>query len=77
MAPPPKYLVERKLIRSIVKKVVPQRPLIPPEYFSKLTDCWKRHGIGSSKCSDEEMMYNFVLLSTCRLTTRSSPSRNA
>ncbi len=52
MGPPPKYLIERKLIRSIVKKVVPQRPLIPPEYFSKLTDCWKKHGIGSSKCSD-------------------------
>jgi len=29
MGPPPKYLIERKLIRSIVKKVVPQRPLIP------------------------------------------------
>jgi hypothetical protein len=77
MAPPPKYLVERKLIRSIVKKVVPQRPLIPTEYFSKLTDCWKKHGIGSSKCSDEEMMYNFVLLKLYRLTTKLFPSRSA
>lgn len=77
MAPPPKYLVERKLIRSIVKKVVPQRPLIPPEYFSKLTDCWKKHGIGSSKCSDEEMMYNFVPINPLRPTTRLSPSKNA
>lgn len=70
MAPPPKYLVERKLIRSIVKKVVPQRPLIPTEYFTKLTDCWKRFGIGSNKCSDEEMMYNFVLMMGDRPTAK-------
>ena len=62
MAPPPKWLIQRKLIRAMVKKVVPQRPLIPQEYFTKLTDCWKRHGIGSAKCADEEMMYNFVPL---------------
>jgi hypothetical protein len=60
MAPPPKYLIQRKLIRSIVNKVVPQRPLIPTEYFTKLTECWKKFGIGSAKCADEEMMYNFV-----------------
>ena len=29
MAPPPKYLIDRKLIRSISKKVVPKNPLIP------------------------------------------------
>lgn len=39
---------------------MPQRPLLPTEYFSKLTDCWKRFGIGSTKCADEEMMYNFA-----------------
>jgi hypothetical protein len=62
MGPLPKYLMERKLIRSIVKKVVPDRPLIPTEYFTKLTDCWKVHGTGSNKCTDEEMMFNFVVI---------------
>ena len=60
VAPPPRYMIQRKLIRAIVKKVVPNEPLIPTEYFTRLTDCWKRHGVGSSKCGDEEMMYNFV-----------------
>ena len=36
MGPPPKYLIERKLIRSICKKVVPTNPLIPQEYFTGL-----------------------------------------
>lgn len=30
MGPPPKYLIERKLVRHISKKVVPKAPLIPP-----------------------------------------------
>lgn len=50
MAPPPAYLVERKLIRSVAKKVVPKNPLIPKEYFVGMVTCWKIHGIGSSKC---------------------------
>lgn len=75
MAPPPKYLIQRKLIRSIVNKVVPQRPLIPTEYFTKLTECWKKFGIGSAKCADEEMMYNFVRMILLRPTLKSSVSR--
>ncbi len=53
MGPPPKYLIERKLIRSISKKVVPKSPLIPPEYFTSLMNCWKTFGVGSNKCMDE------------------------
>ncbi len=29
MGPPPKYLIERKLIRIMSKKIIPQTPLIP------------------------------------------------
>lgn len=53
MGPPPKYLIERKLIRSVSKKVVPKNPLIPSEYFSGLVDCWKTFGLHSDKCMDE------------------------
>lgn len=60
MGPPPKFLIERKLIRSVSKKVVPKNPLIPTEYFSNLSNCWKTYGIGSSKCMEEELMYDFV-----------------
>ena len=63
MGPPPKFLIERKLIRSVSKKVVPKNPLLPYEYFHGLMSCWKIHGIGSSKCLDEEQKYNFVSIS--------------
>lgn len=62
MGPPPKYLIERKLIRSVSKKVVPKNPLLPPEYFSGLMNCWKTHGVGSTKCLDDEQKYDFVAL---------------
>lgn len=52
MGPPPRFLIERKLIRSVVKKVVPKNPLLPQEYFTSLLDCWKTHGVGSNKCVD-------------------------
>lgn len=52
MGPPPKYLIERKLLRSVAKKVVPKMPLLPPEYFTNVFNCWKIHGIGSEKCMD-------------------------
>ena len=29
MGAPPKYVIDRKLIRIITKKVIPQTPLIP------------------------------------------------
>ena len=50
MGPPPKYLIDRKLVRSISKKVVPSNPLIPGEYFTGLMNCWKTFGVGSNKC---------------------------
>ena len=60
MGAPPKYLIERKLIKSISKKVIPKNPLIPQEYFSGLMNCWKVYGVGSNKCLDEELKYDFV-----------------
>jgi hypothetical protein len=29
MGPPPKYLIQRKLLRSVTKKVLPKKPLLP------------------------------------------------
>jgi len=53
MGAPPKYIIDRKLIKIISKKVIPQSPLIPQEYSNGLFNCWKTHGIGSNKCVDE------------------------
>lgn len=52
MGPPPKYLIERKLIKSIIKKVIPKSPLLPLEYTNGIFDCWKNFGIGNPKCID-------------------------
>ena len=60
MAPPPKYLIERKLIRSISKKMVPKTPLMPEEYKNSLLECWRLNGVGSNKCVEEEQMFEFV-----------------
>jgi hypothetical protein len=63
MGAPPKYIIDRKLIRIITKKVIPQTPLIPQEYTNGLMNCWKQHGIGSTRCVDEELKYDFVTFS--------------
>jgi len=61
MGAPPKYVIDRKLIRIISKKVIPQTPLIPQEYTNGLMNCWKTYGLGSNKCVDEELKYDFVI----------------
>lgn len=61
MGAPPKYIIDRKLIKIITKKVIPQTPLIPQEYTNGLMNCWKQHGVGSNKCVDEELKYDFVI----------------
>jgi hypothetical protein len=65
MGPPPKYLVHRKLMKKFMNtEVVPNKPLIPPFYFTKIFECWKRFGPGSYKCKDDELMYDFVKVIT-------------
>ena len=34
MAPPPKYIIERRLIKRVCKNFVPTIPKIPEEYFT-------------------------------------------
>ena len=60
MAPPPKYLIERKLIRKFMKDYLPKHPLLPANYFSAVFDCWRRFGAGSARCKEEELQYDFV-----------------
>jgi hypothetical protein len=60
MAPPPKYLIERKLIRKFMKEYLPKHPLLPPNYFSGVFDCWRRFGASSPRCKEEELQYDFV-----------------
>ena len=42
------------------KKIIPQTPLVPQEYITGLFNCWKKNGVGSNKCTDEELKYDFV-----------------
>lgn len=60
MGPPPKYLIHRKLVKKFMEDVVPRKPMIPPYYFTKIFECWKKHGPGSLKCKEDELLYDFV-----------------
>ena len=75
MGAPPKYIIDRKLIRIITKKVIPQTPLIPQEYTNGLMNCWKQYGIGSNKCVDEELKYDFVTFFLFRLKSKLKDSK--
>ena len=51
MGPPPKYLIQRKLItKFMAEEVVPNKPLIPPYYFTRVFECWKKFGPSNPKC---------------------------
>jgi hypothetical protein len=60
MGPPPKFLIERKLVRSVSRKVVPQHPLLPLEYYSNIFNCWKSYGIDDPRCLDAELQFEYV-----------------
>lgn len=56
MAPPPKYVITRKLIGHYFKKHLPKSPIIPTEDEVKLFECWAKFGIEHPNC-EEFMAY--------------------
>ncbi len=47
MAPPPKYLVTRKLIRRWFENYLPKKPILATDEGARLFDCWKKNGLDS------------------------------
>mmetsp|Transcript_23274 Transcript_23274/g.26972 ORF Transcript_23274/g.26972 Transcript_23274/m.26972 type:complete len:115 (+) Transcript_23274:29-373(+) len=53
MAPPPKYLITRRLIKQFFKGFLPKRPIeAGATDYSDLVECWGKFGVDSPKCFD-------------------------
>lgn len=50
MAPPPKYLITRRLIDRYMKSFTPNKPNPGEAGMNELFNCWRVHGIESEKC---------------------------
>jgi len=61
MAPPPKYLITRKLVKRFFTNYLPKEPLYSREDSQKLFDCWNLHGFESAKCKEFELLYDHVM----------------
>jgi hypothetical protein len=61
MAPPPKYLITRKLVGKFFQNYLPREPFYAQDEKSKLFECWQINGIDSSKCKELEARYDFMI----------------
>jgi len=50
MAPPPKYVITRKLIKRYFKRFLPKASEPSRAHIDELRECWGQHGVGSEKC---------------------------
>ena len=57
MAPPPKYIIERRLIKNVCKNFAPTRPIINESYFTEIFDCWRTYGVASKRCIEAEQKF--------------------
>ncbi|KRX05651.1 hypothetical protein PPERSA_09791 [Pseudocohnilembus persalinus] len=60
MAPPPKYLITRKLVRRFFDKHLPKQPLQASDPGQQLFQCWEKFGIDDARCKQYEVMYDHV-----------------
>ena len=60
MAPPPKYVITRKLIGHFFKTYLPNSPIIISNDSTKLFDCWKEFGLENPKCDEFEELYDLA-----------------
>ena len=60
MAPPPKYLITRKLVKRFFDNYLPKEPLYAYEESQKMFECWMTHGFESQKCKEYELLYDNV-----------------
>lgn len=51
MAPPPKHLITRKLIKRYFKRFLPKATDTTKRYITELRECYGKHGPGSEKCN--------------------------
>lgn len=52
MAPPPKHIITRKLIKRYFKRFLPRAIDSTKGFVDELKQCYAKHGAGSEKCND-------------------------
>ena len=61
MAPPPKYLITRKLVKRFFDNYLPKEPLHSFSDGQKLFECWQIHGLDSAKCKEQELLFDHAM----------------
>ena len=59
MAPPPKYLITRKLVRNFFKKYLPVQPPEAIDAKTQLLNCWKKYGEDDPRCKEFEILLEY------------------
>ena len=70
MAPPPKYVITRKLISRFFQKIYPQQPVVINDEQEQLFNCWSIHGIDSQKCKEYEEIFDKAYVSAKNYKSR-------
>lgn len=70
MAPPPKYIITRKLVKHFFQKHLPKTPILQSNEAAKLMECWRVNGIDSPKCEEFVELYHRVSEKTRNYKTR-------
>lgn len=68
MAPPPKYLITRKLITRYINSIIPKRPDPRKPLEADLFACWNAFGIESDKCRHIEIKLDTAAIEYLRST---------
>ena len=70
MAPPPKYVITRNLIKRFFDKYLPREPLQSAAESNKLFECWEKFGIDNLKCKEFEKLYDKIYQQTTDYRSR-------
>ena len=52
MAPPPKHVITRRLVKRYFKRFMPMVADNSQQFLGQVMDCFKKHGLDSEKCAD-------------------------
>ena len=58
MAPPPRYLITRRLVKRFFNSYLPRQPLNQVDEEARLFECWEVHGIDNPKCKELVVLFD-------------------
>lgn len=70
MAPPPKYIILRKLVGRYFDKFLPKEPIYLNDEQNKLFECWQTFGIDNVKCKEHEEKFDKLYTQSANFQTK-------